>query len=137
LKAERPDLLIVINGGLLSLEQVQAQLQHVDGVMLGRLAYQEPYALHCIARALEQPAGELVPRMDLLRSMQPYVQAMLERGNALKHFSRHILGLFHGEPGGRRYRQILSEGAHRTGAGWDVIERALAAVESPAGGRAA
>ncbi len=137
LKAERPDLVVVINGGLLSLAQVQAQLAHVDGVMLGRLAYHEPYALHCIAHALYSSGAEPQPRAELLRSLEPYVQAMLSRGDALKHFSRHILGLFHGEPGGRRYRQILSEGAHRAGAGWELIERALAAVESVAGERAA
>lgn len=137
LKAERPGLVVVINGGLLSLEQVQTQLQHVDGAMLGRLAYQDPYTLHCIARALYQPGTEPVPRAELLRSLQPYVQAMLSSGAALKHFSRHILGLFHGEPGGRRYRQILSQEAHRAGAGWEVIERALSAVESAAAERAA
>jgi tRNA-dihydrouridine synthase A len=137
LKAERPDLLVVINGGLLSLDQVQAQLQHVDGAMLGRLAYQDPYALHCIARALYHPGSEPLPRAELLRSLQSYVQTMLSRGGALKHFSRHVLGLFHGEPGGKRYRQILSQQAHGVGAGWEVIEQALNAVESIAGERAA
>ena len=129
LKAERPELTVVINGGLLSLDQVQAQLAHVDGVMLGRLAYHEPYALHRIATALYTPDAPLCPRAELLRAIRPYVEAQLARGVALKHIVRHVLGLFHGEPGGRRFRQILSEQAHRAGAGWEVVERALGAVE--------
>lgn len=137
LKADRPDLQIVINGGLLTLDQVQAQLQHVDGVMLGRLAYHEPYQLHRMAQALFRPEAPLVARSELLRGMQAYVETLMARGVALKHFSRHVLGLFHGEPGGRRFRQVLSQGAHRPGAGWEVIEQALAAVDSPHGELAA
>jgi len=137
LKAERPELIIVINGGLLSLDQVRAQLEHVDGAMLGRLAYHEPYELHRIASALYSPEAELVPRAALLRGLQPYVEARLSEGVALKHIVRHVLGLFHGEPGGRRFRQVLSEDAHRPGAGWELVERALSAVEPPQGARAA
>jgi len=68
--------------------------------------------------------------VELLRALQPYVEAQLARGVFLKHISRHLLGLFGGERGGRAFRQILSEGAHRPGADWSLIERALAVVES-------
>jgi tRNA-dihydrouridine synthase A len=106
-----------------------AHLEHVDGVMLGRVAYHDPYVLHRLDNAL---AGEDdVPRADLLLRMQPYVEAQLSRGIALKHVVRHVLGLFHGQPGGRAFRQVLSEGAHKPGADWSLVERALAVTRHP------
>src|SRR5690606_6044190 len=127
LKQERPALPVVLNGGLASLEAVQAQEGRVDGVMLGRAAYHDPYLLHRL-EAL-QTGAELRERADLLRALRPYVEARLANGTALKHITRHILGLFHGQPGGRAFRQILSEGAHRPGAGWPLVEQALAMTE--------
>lgn len=127
LKQERPALPVVLNGGLASLEAVQAQEGRVDGVMLGRAAYHDPYLLHRL-EALQNGA-ELRERADLLRALRPYVEARLANGTALKHITRHILGLFHGQPGGRAFRQILSEGAHRPGAGWPLVEQALAMTE--------
>ena len=129
LKAERPQLRIVINGGLSAVHDCQAQLQKVDGVMLGRVAYHEPYRLHQLDRAIH--GGELAPREALLRAYFPYVQAQLDRGVALKHISRHVLGLFHAQAGGRMFRQILSEGAPRGGAGIELLEQALNATRSP------
>ena len=129
LKAERPKLRIVINGGMTEVEACLAQLQQVDGVMLGRAAYHEPYRLHQLERAIH--GGELAPRETLLRAYFPYVQAQLDRGVALKHISRHLLGLYHAQPGGRLFRQILSEGAPRVGAGIELLERALDATRSP------
>ncbi len=67
-------------------------------------------------------------RADLLRELEPYVRTELAHGTALKHITRHVLGLFHAQPGGRAFRQILSEGAHRVGADWSLVERALAAT---------
>lgn len=128
LKRERPDLQVTVNGGIASLEQAQAQLQHTDGVMLGRAAYHDPYLLHRLDVALY--GGTLRGRGELLRALRPYVEAQLARGVALKHIVRHVLGLFHGRPGGCAFRQILSEGAHRAGAGWALVEQALQATEA-------
>lgn len=123
LKADRPQLPIVLNGGLATVEACQAQLPALDGVMLGRAAYHDPYVLHQLEAA--QTGAPLQSREALLRAMRPYIEAQLERGLALKHITRHLLGLFHGQPGGRAFRQVLSEGAHRPGADWSLIEQAL------------
>ncbi|HBK45211.1 MAG TPA: tRNA dihydrouridine(20/20a) synthase DusA [Xanthomonadaceae bacterium] len=130
LKRERARLPVVLNGGIATLEAAQAHLQHVDGVMLGRLAYHEPYQLHAMQAALY--ATPLRPRADLLRALRPYVEAQLAAGLALKHVTRHLLGLFHGQPGGRAFRQVLSEGAHRPGADWGLVEQALQVTEAQA-----
>lgn len=129
LKTSRPALRIVINGGLSSLEACLVQSRLVDGVMLGRAAYHDPYLLHRLDRALFEPQRELLPRVALLQSLQPYVESQLAHGVALKHLTRHVLGLFAGQPGGRIFRQILSEQAPRPGADWQVLETALRAVE--------
>jgi tRNA-dihydrouridine synthase A len=130
LKRERPQLTIWLNGGITTLEAIDAHLGQVDGVMLGRSAYHDPYFLH---RAHAHLTGTPVrSREELLRAFGPYVDAALERGAALKHITRHVLGLFAGQPGGRQFRQVLSEGAHRPGADWSLIERALAATAGPA-----
>ena len=124
LKREFPELVVVINGGIKTVAEVQAHLAQLDGVMLGRAAYHDPYLLAQIEAALH---GEPLPqRDDVLRRLQPYVEAELARGTALKHISRHLLGLYQGEPGARGFRRTISEGAHLPGAGWDLIERALA-----------
>ena len=130
LKADRPQLPIVLNGGLASVEAAQAQLPGVDGVMLGRAAYHDPYVLHQLEAA--QTGAALQSREALLRSMRPYIEARLGAGLALKHITRHLLGLFHGQPGGRAFRQVLSEGAHRAGADWSLIEQALAVTRAQA-----
>jgi tRNA-dihydrouridine synthase A len=94
--------------------------------MLGRAAYQHPWILAELqARLWNTP---LPARVAVLRRLRPYVQAELERGVALKHVTRHVLGLFHGMPGARRFRRVLSEGAHREGAGWPLVERAIEAL---------
>jgi tRNA-dihydrouridine synthase A len=124
LKREFPQLVVVINGGITTVDQVQAHLAQVDGVMLGRAAYHDPYVLALVEAALY---GEPLPtREDVLHRMRPYVEAELARGTALKHISRHLLGLYQGEPGARAFRRTLSEGAHLPGAGWSLIEQAIA-----------
>ena len=128
LKRERPDLVISINGGLRELDDVRTQLAHVDGVMIGRAAYHEPYRLHEYAVALEGEPPRT--REALLRAWFPYVESQLARGVALKHLTRHILGLFHAQPGGRAFRQVLSEGAPKAGAGLELLERALVVTRS-------
>ncbi|MBW8809349.1 MAG: tRNA dihydrouridine(20/20a) synthase DusA [Lysobacter sp.] len=128
LKRERPALQVVVNGGIATPDEATAHLQHTDGAMLGRAAYHEPYVLHRLDTAWF--GGELRSRAELLRSLRPYVESQLERGVFLKHITRHMLGLFHGERGGRAFRQVLSEGAHKPGADWSLIEQALAVTES-------
>lgn len=127
LKQECPHLDVAINGGIATVHDVQRHLQHMDGVMIGRAAYHEPYLLHELEIALW--GGEQHSRAELLRALRPYVEQRLAHGVALKHITRHVLGLFHGCPGGRVFRQILSEGAHRPGADWSLVEQALAATE--------
>jgi len=126
LKREWPQFTIVINGGIADLDSTRAHLQHVDGVMLGRLAYHDPYALANIDAALH--GGDPPSREQVLIAMRPYVEAELARGGRLKHIVRHLLGLYLGQPGGRAFRRVLSERAHRDDAGWEVIEAALETV---------
>ncbi|MEJ7747648.1 MAG: tRNA dihydrouridine(20/20a) synthase DusA [Luteimonas sp.] len=123
LKRDRPDLVVVVNGGIATLRDADAHLQHSDGVMLGRAAYHDPYLLHRLD--VEWFGGALQTREQLLRALRPYVETQLDNGVALKHITRHVLSLFHGQPGGRAFRQVLSEGAHKPGADWSLLERAL------------
>lgn len=123
LKRERPGLQVVLNGGIATQGAIEAHLQQVDGVMLGRAAYHEPYVLHQADAALR--GAPVRGRQELLGAWRPYVEDCLSQGIALRHLTRHVLGLFNGQPGGRQFRQILSEGAHRPGAGWPLIEHAL------------
>lgn len=124
LKRERPELLVSVNGGIASVADAMLHLKQGDGVMLGRAAYHDPYLLHRLD--VELFGGELRSRSALLRDFRPYIEARLAAGVALKHITRHILGLFHGQLGGRAFRQVLSEGAHKPGAGWALVEQALA-----------
>ena len=133
LKAERPGLQIVVNGGIDTQEEATAHLAHADGAMLGRAAYHDPYLLHRLDVAwFEGPPFNGMPRTraSLLQDYRPWVEAWLAEGVPLKHVTRHILGLFNGERGGRAFRQILSEGAHKPGADWSLVERALEATRS-------
>jgi len=123
LKRERPALTITVNGGLSSIEQVYAQLEHVDGAMLGRAAYHDPYLLQQLDQALN--GGEPRSRSTLLRTLRPYIETQLASGVRLRQITRHMLGLFHGQPGGRAFRRLLSEGAHLPEAGWPLLEQAL------------
>ncbi|UJJ59639.1 tRNA dihydrouridine(20/20a) synthase DusA [Rhodanobacter denitrificans] len=124
LKREFPPLVVVINGGISTVDQVRSHLAQLDGVMLGRAAYHAPYLLAQLEHALHD---EPLPRReDVLQRLRPYVEAELARGTALKHISRHLLGLYQGEPGARAFRRTLSEGAHLPGAGWALLEQAMA-----------
>ena len=131
LKRDFPALTIVVNGGVARVADVQEHLQHVDGVMLGRTAYHEPYRL---AEIEHEIFGTPLPDRDaVLAALRPYVDAHLARGDRLQHITRHILGLYQGLPGARAYRRALSERAHRADAGYDVI---LDAIATRAGDRA-
>jgi tRNA-dihydrouridine synthase A len=128
LKAERPDLTVVINGGITSIEQCRAHLAAVDGVMLGREAYHNPFLLANVDSCLFGDASPTPGRGDIIQRLLPYVAAELERGTPLHHMTRHILGLYQGVPGARRFRRHLSEHAFRQGAGIEVLEDAVAMV---------
>ncbi len=123
LKRDFPALQIIINGGIDRVADVQEHLQHVDGAMLGRVAYHEPYRLAELEQALYGTA--LPPREDVIGKMRPYVEAHLAAGGKLQHVSRHMLGLFQGLPGARIWRRHLSENAHRADADFRVVEEAL------------
>jgi tRNA-dihydrouridine synthase A len=126
LKTDFPHLTFVLNGGVKSLEEARAHLEWADGVMIGREAYQNPYVL---ALADSQLFGEERPaptRRQVVESLLPYVEELLSRGVHLSRLTRHILGLFAGQPGARGWRRVLSERACRAGAGMEVLREALA-----------
>jgi tRNA-dihydrouridine synthase A len=121
LKARRPELEIVLNGGIESLASAQAHLGEVDGVMLGRAAYADPYLLAEVDGALFGSNDTPPSRLDVLDRFVPYVEAELSRGARLNQMTRHILGLFHGQPRARAFRRHLAENAHLDGAGIEVL----------------
>jgi len=129
LKQAHPTVPIWLNGGLDNMATVQAQRGLVDGVMLGRAAWHNPYLLHQL-ETVHTGRQPLQSRVDLLRALYPYVQTQLQRGVALKYLAKPWLGLFQGQPGARAFRKILSEGMHQAGADWKVVERALQATSS-------
>jgi tRNA-dihydrouridine synthase A len=133
LKRDFPGVAIVLNGGITTLADVEAHLAEVDGVMLGRVAYQEPYRLAEIQAAL---AGTDLPdRHDIVERMLPYIEMRMREGVPMKSITRHMLGLFQGMPGARRWRRMMSEEAHLPGAGPELLLRAARLV--PADTRAA
>ncbi len=125
LKAEFPQLTIVINGGIKTLSQCTEQLALVDGVMLGREPYENPWMLATVDSTLFAAEDPSQSRAEALQRLQPYVEASLARGVPLAAITRHLLGLFRGQPGGRAFRRVLSEGVHRPGAQWPLLEKAL------------
>jgi tRNA-dihydrouridine synthase A len=124
LKARRPKLEIVLNGGIDSLAAAEAQLAHVDGVMLGRAAYADPYLLAEVDGTLFGSNETPPSRLDVIRAFMPYVEAELAKGARLNQMTRHILGLFHGQPHARAFRRHLAEHAHLDGAGVEVLAAA-------------
>jgi tRNA-dihydrouridine synthase A len=130
LKKVHPDLTIVINGGIASLDEAEGQLEHVDGVMVGRAAYHTPWMLHEVDARIHGMPREVISPLEIIDRMKPYIAQQLRQGVWLQHITRHMLGLFHGMPGGRLWRRILSEQATRPGAGLDVLERAAVEVSS-------
>lgn len=128
LKRRYPHLEIIINGGIKTLGECRSHLEHVDGVMIGREAYQNPWMLAQVDAELYGETSIAQSRHDVLRAMLPYIQSELDRGVYLSHISRHVMGLFHGCKGGRQFRRHISENAHRPGSGVEVIEQAMAKV---------
>jgi tRNA-dihydrouridine synthase A len=130
LKAARPDLTVVINGGIGTLAEAIAHLAHVDGVMLGRAAYQTPYLLADVDRAFFGATTPPTSRAGVVETMLPYIDAHLARGGRLNNVVRHMLGLYHGMPGARAFRRHLSERAPRDEATSDVLREAVGLVEA-------
>jgi len=131
LKRDFPDVTVVLNGGITTIDDVNAHLVHVDGVMLGRIAYQEPYRLAEIDAALN--GGPLPARHEVVERMLPYIEMRMREGTPLKAITRHMLGLFQGLPGARRWRRVISEEAHQPGSRPELLLRAARFVptESP------
>lgn len=122
LKARRPDLIIVVNGGIVDPDAAPALLAAVDGVMIGRAAYQSPMLLSVFTRAL-QDAGHAAPdRAALLAEMRAYVETAMAGGTPLRAIARHLLGLYNGEPGARGWRRWLSEGMQDERAGAELLQ---------------
>jgi tRNA-dihydrouridine synthase A len=125
LKMARPDLTIVLNGGLASLDHALAEGHGVDGVMLGRAAYKTPAELLEVDARVFGATAPARSAIEAVESYLPYIAARLGEGVPLHAMTRHMLGLFHGKPGGRLWRRVLSEEAPRRGAGIDAVMRAL------------
>ena len=128
LKQAMPDMKIIINGGIATLDEAADHLAHVDGAMLGRAAYQNPYLLAEVDRRFYGAAAAPLSRHEVLEAFLPYVQRELAHGTHLHAMTRHILGLFQGQPGARAFRRHISENAPRPGAGIEVIREAMQKV---------
>jgi tRNA-dihydrouridine synthase A len=127
LKRDYPELEIVLNGGVTALDQVDEMLTQVDGVMIGRQAYHHPYFLAELEQHF-QPDRTLPDRLSIVQQMIPYIEQQLVQGEKLNRITRHMLGLFAGQPGARAWRRHLSENAYRDAAGIDVVIDALDAM---------
>ena len=129
LKADLPHLSIVLNGGIQTLEQCKSHLAQVDGVMMGREAYQNPWLLAQVDRELFGMDNPALSRDDIQVALLEYVEQQLTRGVHLNHITRHILGLYQGVPGARKFRRHISENAYKKNAGLEVLTGAFALVE--------
>ncbi|VIO72675.1 tRNA-dihydrouridine(20/20a) synthase [Bradyrhizobium ivorense] len=132
LKAALPDVPIIINGGILSLAEAKRHLAHVDGVMLGRAAYQEPWRLLTVDSELFGEAAPHATMKDVFAAMLPYIERQLAQGTRLHAITRHFVGAFHGVPGARAFRRHLAENGVRPGAGAEVLRDAIALVDDRA-----
>ncbi len=125
LKQEFPELEIIINGGVKTLQECQQHLLYVDGVMMGREAYSNPYILSGVDSELYEDDRTVLSRVQVLQHYFEYCEQQLAKGTRLNHLSRHVVGLFHGEPNSRLWRQHISENAHLKDAGLEVLQHAL------------
>lgn len=128
LKQDYPQLTVVINGGVQTLDECATHLAHIDGVMLGRAAYENPYLLAEVDQRLFGSDAPAMTREDALRGMRPYIERELAAGGRLSWITRHILGLYRNQPGGKAFRRVLSQRATSPSADWSVIEEALQAL---------
>ncbi|MYH38108.1 MAG: tRNA dihydrouridine(20/20a) synthase DusA, partial [Rhodospirillaceae bacterium] len=132
LKGDFPDLEIVLNGGIGSLDEAEAHLATFDGVMIGRVAYHTPWSLADADRRLFGDAPPSRTRREAALAMLPYIERETAAGVPLHRILRHMTGLFRGVPGGRAWRRYLAQNAHKPGAGSDVLRAALAFTEPEA-----
>ncbi|RDH44815.1 tRNA dihydrouridine(20/20a) synthase DusA [Zooshikella ganghwensis] len=130
IKKEFPHLEIILNGGVNTMEAVQQHLSHIDGVMIGREAYQNPYILAHADTLCFNDHHHIPSRHEILSQFYPYIEKELDSGTRLHHLSRHILGLFQGQPGGRQFRRYLSENACKPGSSLQTLQAAAALTAS-------
>ncbi len=129
LKQARPELTIILNGGIKTLADCQDHLTRFDGVMLGRAAYQTPALLGAVDQAMYDTGAEVLDPVAAVARFRPYIAACLDQGTRLSAITRHMLGLFNGQPGARLWRRTLSENGPKPGAGLEVLDAALEAVD--------
>jgi tRNA-dihydrouridine synthase A len=128
LKRAYPDLDISLNGGIATVEQAATHLAHLDGVMMGRAAYQEPWRLLAVDPLIYGAPAPFTSAKDAIEAFLPYVERELARGTRLHSITRHILGLFHGVPGARAFRRHIATEAVKPGAGIAVLRDAVSLV---------
>jgi tRNA-dihydrouridine synthase A len=128
IKKDYPHLHIDINGGIQTLDEVSQHLQHIDGVMLGRAVYHNPYLLAQADEKIFAINEPVLSRHEVIETMLPYIEKRMSEGRPLKSITRHLLGVFQGMPGARRWRRHLSENAHLPGAGIHTLKEALTLV---------
>ncbi len=128
LKRDYPEHGFTLNGGIKSLAEAASHLEKLDGVMIGREAYHNPWILAEADRLIFADPHSIPSRQQVLASLTPYLDNELLQGTPLNHISRHILGLFHGCPGARAWRRLISEEAHRPGTGSELIQRAAGLI---------
>jgi tRNA-dihydrouridine synthase A len=129
LKAAMPDVPVIINGGIAGLAEAKRHLAYVDGVMLGRAAYQEPWRLLAVDPELFGEPAPFTAMKDVFEAMMPYIERELAQGTRLHSIARHFVGAFHGVPGARAFRRHLAENGVKPGAGAGVLRGAIALVE--------
>lgn len=125
LKKDFPDLEIIINGGIKTLDECEHHLKHLDGVMVGREAYNNPWILSQVDSRLFDKEDQVQDRIQALRNFVPFVEYRLNNGERLSHLTRHIMGIFLGQPGGKQFRRYLSEQGHKKDASIDVLKQAI------------
>jgi tRNA-dihydrouridine synthase A len=128
LKAAMPDVPVIINGGIASLDEAKQHLRHVDGVMLGRAAYHDPWRLLVVDAELFGESAPHTAMKDVFEAMAPYIERELAQGTRLHSITRHFVGAFHGVPGARAFRRHLAENGVKPGAGVNVLRDAIARV---------
>jgi tRNA-dihydrouridine synthase A len=132
LKAAMPDVPVIINGGIAGLDEAQQHLRHVDGVMLGRAAYHDPWRLLSVDSELFGESAPHATMKQVFEAMAPYIERQLAQGVRLHSITRHFVGAFHGVPGARAFRRHLAENGVKPGAGVNVLRDAIALVEDRA-----
>lgn len=130
LKKDFSHLTIAINGGVKTLDESLEHLQYLDGVMVGREAYHNPYLLAEVDQRIYGIERPVKKRRQVVREMLPYIEAEMANGASLGHITRHMLGIFQAMPGARQWRRHISENAHKKGAGIEVVEAALLKIPS-------